>query len=277
MSTDTLDNPEWSGRPFYGYDSAEVQASYAARQADSVADFLIPRLTPGMSLLDCGCGPGSVTLGLAEAVTPGQVVGIDLEPNMIERAEAFASENQVKNVEFKVADIYDLPFDEGQFDVVFSASVLEHLSDPVRALGSMRRVLKPGGITAIIRTDWAAPFIVPENESMSRFLELFEGGFNRYGGSLNRGRHLGNEMKEAGYEIVEFAARLSNYTDCESVTPVVDGYIAWMDNLPLFNESIELGLTTLTELESIKIGMRKWSRHPDVFFANARTQAIGRK
>jgi SAM-dependent methyltransferase len=230
-----------------------------------------------MRLLDCGCGPGSITVGFAEVVSPGGVVGIDIEPKMIERAEAFASENQVANVEFRVADITDLPFDEGQFDVVFSSSVLEHLVEPVKALSEMRRVLRPGGLMAVVQTDWADPFIVPENESMSRFLELFEDGFNRYGGSLNRGRHLMTDMKEAGYEIVEFAARFGNSTDNESVKGVVDGYIAWMENLPLFSESKELGLTTATELESIKTGMREWSQHSDVFFANARTQVIGRK
>ena len=277
MSTDTPASPEWGGKPFYGYDSAEIQTGYAARQADSVAEFLLPHLTPGMTLLDCGCGPGSITLGLAEVVSPGEVVGIDLEPKMIERAKALARENQITNVNFAVADINNLPFDEGQFDVVFSSSVLEHLVDPVNALKAIHRVLKPGGLTAIVKTDWAHPFIVPENESMSRFLELFEDGFNRYGGSLNRGRHLMTNMKEAGYEIVEFEARFGNSIDNESVRGVVEGYISWMENLPLFQESIQLGLTTAAELESIKVGMREWSQHPDFFFANARTQAIGRK
>jgi ubiquinone/menaquinone biosynthesis C-methylase UbiE len=230
-----------------------------------------------MRLLDCGCGPGSITLGLAEVVSPGEVVGVDLEPRMIERARVLAGENGVSNVNFTVADITDLPFDDGQFDAVFSSSVLEHLVDPVKALSEMRRVLKPGGLTAIVKTDWVDPFIVPENESMSRFLELFEDGFNRYGGSLNRGRHLMTNMKEAGFEIVEFEARFGNSIDNESVKGVVDGYIGWMENVPLFSESIELGLTTAAELESIKVGMREWSQHPDVFFANARTQAIGRK
>lgn len=277
MRTDEPSSPEWRGRPIFGYDAEEVQAGYAGRQADVVADFLLPHLSPGMSLLDCGCGPGSVTIGLAEAISPGRAVGIDLEPSMIEQAEALARESQVGGVEFRVADIYDLPFEDGQFDVVFSSAVLEHLPDPVGALRSIRRVLKSGGLAAIIRTDWGQPFIVPEDESMSRFLELFEGGFKRYGGSLNRGRYLMTDMKAAGYEIVEFAARFGNSIDSESVQSMVEGYISWMENLPLFKESVQLGLTTEAELESIKNGMREWCRDPDVFYANARTQAIGRK
>ncbi|MBT4513968.1 MAG: class I SAM-dependent methyltransferase, partial [Chloroflexi bacterium] len=134
MSTESPTTPDWDGRPFYGYDSNDVQATYSGRQAESVADFLLPHLTPGMSLLDVGCGPGSITLGLGAVVSPGNAVGVDLEPGMIEQAKAMASEAEINNVEFQVANIYDLPFDDGQFDVVFTSAILEHLADPVGAL-----------------------------------------------------------------------------------------------------------------------------------------------
>ena len=225
MSTESPTTPDWDGRPFYGYDSNDVQATYSGRQAESVADFLLPHLTPGMSLLDVGCGPGSITLGLGAVVSPGNAVGVDLEPGMIEQAKAMASEAEINNVEFQVANIYDLPFDDGQFDVVFTSAILEHLADPVGALRSLKRVLKPGGIAAMIQTDWGDPFIVPESKALSRFLELFEAGFNRNGGSLNRGRYLRANMQEAGFEIEEFAAQLANYTDSDRVTGVVNGRI----------------------------------------------------
>ena len=277
MSTESPTTPDWDGRPFYGYDSNDVQATYSGRQAESVADFLLPHLTPGMSLLDVGCGPGSITLGLGAVVSPGNAVGVDLEPGLIEQAKAMASEAEINNVEFQVANIYDLPFDDGQFDVVFTSAILEHLADPVGALRSLKRVLKPGGIAAMIQTDWGDPFIVPESKALSRFLELFEAGFNRNGGSLNRGRYLRANMQEAGFEIEEFAAQLANYTDSDRVTGVVNGYIAWMENLPLFRESIELGLTTEAELVTLKAEMQAWSAGPDAYFANARTYAIARK
>ncbi len=53
------------------------------RTAERFAAQLLPHLRPGMRLLDCGCGPGSITVGLASVVAPGEVVGVDLEPRRL--------------------------------------------------------------------------------------------------------------------------------------------------------------------------------------------------
>ncbi len=269
--------PEFGGRPFYGYDSANVQKGYTNRDASEVADFLTLRLSSGMSVLDCGCGPGPITLGLAEIVSPGRVVGIDIEPTMIDRARQLASESGADNIEFRVADIYDLPFEDGEFDVVFSSAVTEHLSDSVRALREIHRVIRPGGLGAVIRTDWSFPFIVPECPELSRFFELFEGGFNRIGGSLNRGRFLRSDMREAGFDVVEFEARVSNVVGPEAVSASAETYVAWIENIPLFQESIDLGITTDTELKSMVSGIREWAQHPDAYMSTARAHAVGVK
>ena len=63
-----------------------------------------PHLESGMSLLDCGCGPGTITLGLADAISLGQAVGIDIESTMVEQATRFARDRQVANVRFEVAN-----------------------------------------------------------------------------------------------------------------------------------------------------------------------------
>ena len=66
-------------------------------------------LEPGMRLLDIGCGPGTVTLGLAEAVYPGEVIGSDLE---LKQTESIASsvEPSKANLSFQIADVYQLPY-----------------------------------------------------------------------------------------------------------------------------------------------------------------------
>ena len=92
MKADVPQTPQFGGRPFYGYDAADVQRSYTNRDAVQVANFLVPHLSEGMSVLDCGCGPGPLTLGFAEIVAPGRVVGIDIEPTMIDQANQLAAD-----------------------------------------------------------------------------------------------------------------------------------------------------------------------------------------
>ena len=266
-----------TGFSYFGYDSAAVQEHYIAAEASLVADFFLPHLKSGMSLLDCGCGPGTITLGLANAVAPGEVVGIDLEPSMIERANALAKERQVPNVRFQVADIFQLPFPDSSLDAVFTAAVLEHLDKPVDALQEIRRVLKPGGLVGVVSTDWGEPLISPPDESVKQFFELFEKGFKHRGGSLNRGRHLRIMLRQAGFDVTEFVAAYGNAATPEAVETAVRGYLSWFENLSLFDQVAELGGVDHSTLERIGAGMRQWSKHPDAFLATGKCKAVARK
>ena len=75
------------------------------RTVTSHAAFFIPYLRPGMSPLDCGCGPGSITIGFAEIVAPGEVVGVDLAENQLEQARVNAKELGVSNLRFEMANV----------------------------------------------------------------------------------------------------------------------------------------------------------------------------
>ena len=125
----TTDQPEFDGRPAYGYDAPVIHNYYSLHDSVGTTGYLLPHLKSGMTLLDCGCGPGTITLGLAEVVAPAQATGIDLEPGMIEQAKAFAAERQVENVEFQQADIRDLPFPDNSFDIVLTRSPVRGATD----------------------------------------------------------------------------------------------------------------------------------------------------
>ena len=71
-------------------------------------------------------------------VAPGTVVGIDFGASQIEQARAAARDRGIANVEFRVADCYSLPFADSSFDRVFSHALMEHLSDPLRAIGEIK-------------------------------------------------------------------------------------------------------------------------------------------
>jgi SAM-dependent methyltransferase len=128
-------------RPGY---SAPVLSLMAERSAETHAEFFLPQLRPGFKALDAGCGPGTITLGLARRVAPGHVIGIDVEDSQFEKAREQA-ESEGLNVEFRKTSVYELPFEDHSFDAVFSHALLEHLVEPGAALVELRRVLKPGG------------------------------------------------------------------------------------------------------------------------------------
>ena len=277
MTSNGDSHPIYEEGPAFGYDTLEVQEHYTGRTFGQVQAYFEGRLKPGMNVLDCGCGPGTLTLGLAQAVDPGQATGIDIESGMVDKANALANERGIKNVEFRVDDITDLSFPNDSFDLVFASAVLEHLPDPVVALREIRRVLKPGAVTVIINTDWGDPLISPESDDIRRFFELFEAGFNRYGGSLNRGRHLRLMMREAGLDVTEFQAYYGSSATPETVRYTVGGYIAWMKNFRIFDEAVALGEVDRSTLYRMEENMLKWAENPDAFVATGRCTAIGVK
>src|SRR4051794_34055097 len=143
-----------------GYSDAVTRA-LQERTLATCAGFFLPYLRPGMTVLDCGCGPGSMTIEIAERVSPGQVVGIDLDPGQCAQAQALATARGVVNVRFEPADVYALPSPAATFDAVFSHALVTHLSEPVRALAESRRVLKPDGVLAVSANDYDASVASP--------------------------------------------------------------------------------------------------------------------
>lgn len=133
---------------------------------------LLPLLQPGMRVLDAGCGTGAITSGIAARVAPGgSVTGIDTGEALIAQAQHnFAG---VQGLQFEIADIHTYAPAE-KFDLITSARVLQWLPDPLQTLRSMKALLRPGGMIAIldynhekITWDPAPP------PSMRRFYDAF--------------------------------------------------------------------------------------------------------
>lgn len=269
--------PMHNDSPFYGYNVAVIQDQYVGRGAVGVVDFLLPHVESGMSVLDAGCGPGTITQGLAEIAAPGKVVGCDLEPGMVERAAELVEGKGLDNLSFQVGNILDLPFDDNTFDVVMSCAVTEHLSDPVKAMSELGRVAKKGGIVGITRTDWSASLFAPPCPAAERFIDLFERGFTTQGATMFGGKDLPRMLQEAGLTVEEMVITFSNAYMPEPGNPMVAGWAAWIENLPLFDRVIEEGLTTRDELDAMCAEMREWAAQPDTLAATGGCRAVARK
>ena len=82
-----------------------------------------------------------------------KVVAFDMAEEQVRAARDHAGETGIANIEFRVADIHEIPFADNTFDIAYANAVLEHLNEPVKALEELRRVLKPGGIVGVRDVD----------------------------------------------------------------------------------------------------------------------------
>jgi len=139
-------------------DRLEFRATDAGYIALSQAYFERLPLSPPCKVLALGCGTGVEIRALRRRVAPEVVlVGIDHSTLLVERArQETADEGLSDNVEFRTGDVHELPYSEAEFDVVTMHTLISHVEDPGRVLAEGRRVLRPGGITAIFDGDYAS-------------------------------------------------------------------------------------------------------------------------
>ena len=142
---------------------------FSARRAGQLLGFFLPHLKQGVSLLDSGYGPGSITVDLAQEIAPGPVVGVDLDEGSLDVARELANKQGVSNVSFQIGSVDDLPFPDASFDTVVSNQVVNHFNDPMKTLEEMGRVLKPWGVVGLNTIDFGSRIIYPDYPAIGKF------------------------------------------------------------------------------------------------------------
>ena len=241
-----------------GYSDAALDF-VSRRTLESHGAFFIPYLQPGMRVLDCGCGPGSITFGIAARVGQGSVVGVDMDESQVRLATANAAARGAINVTFRTGSAYALPFADGSFDAVFSHALLEHLSQPVKALREFQRVLRPRGVTGVCAPDWGGLLCSPPTEEIYAALRAHNEIQNRNGGDTLVGRKLLGFMLEAANIEIQTQARYQNYDDLSDIA----GAIA---------VQLEHG-----GQHAHADAIRAWAMRPVGMFAQAWVSCVGRK
>ena len=138
------DSPETTGKVIRKARSYDLFSRKVSFGRDKLLKVAAPM--SGETVLDVGCGTGTLTMAIHGRIAPGEVHGIDASPEMIAVAVGKAAKVGL-DIDFQVAVVEALPFPDDRFDLVTSSLMLHHLPDDLKrtALGEIRRVLKPGG------------------------------------------------------------------------------------------------------------------------------------
>jgi len=157
-------------------------------------------ITKGMRILDIGSGAGDVALLAAEMVGPqGGVLGVDVDPVILETARARASAAGHRNVMFRSGDVRDLNI-APDFDAVVGRLVLQYITDPVSVLAAANRHLRDGGIAAFQEAEWTIPVqAVPPCALLDKVSGWIREAFRRSGSDTQMGAKLRQVFLGAGF------------------------------------------------------------------------------
>lgn len=254
-----------------------VLRSHTWRTVENSAGYLIPSLVTGATLLDVGCGPGTITIDMAARVAPGTVIGIDAGLDVIEKASAAGVASGLDNVSFAVGNGYSLDFPDNSFDIVHAHQVLQHLTDPVAALKEMRRVVKPDGVVAVRDADYHGMFWAPQLPVLDRWMEIYQCVARANDAEPDAGRFLLGWAQEAGFE---------------SITPSADTWCfatpedrewwgsLWADRVQasaLGEQALSYDIATKEELACVSAAWRDWKADPAAWFAVVNAELICRQ
>ena len=258
-----------------GYDDDFLQM-LRWRSAETHARHLLPLLKPGLTMLDFGCGPGTLSVGLARAVEPGEFHGIDIEESQIDLAQAAAEAGGHSNASFQVADATDLPFEDNTFEVAHCHTVLNHIPDTQAVLGEVKRVLKPGGIISCRELVAASCFSEPAY-SLAGAWATFSTMVAANGGHPQMGKELKSRLVEAGLVDIRATASIDTFSTPEGIA-VLDGVITeWFFSPKVIAAATAHGLATEEQFDQWRLDQEKWKNHPGAVGAIAFGEAIASK
>lgn len=259
-----------------GY-SEEFRQLLNRRSLETHAKHLIPYLKPGLRVLDFGCGPGTISVGLAGVVDPGEVHGIDMEESQIELARAAAAAGGHNNAKFHVGDVTALPFEDNSFDVAHCHAVLMHVPDTRATLAEVKRVLKPGGIIASRETVIASSFAEPSSDELRSGWTVFGNLISANGGHPQMGRELKNRLVEADFADVRASASFDVFSTPEDVAFLHGFIMDWFFMPRVIEAATAYGLATHEQFQEWRVALEEWKGHAGAVGAIAFGEAIATK
>jgi SAM-dependent methyltransferase len=230
---------------------------------------LVAGISPGMRVVEIGCGTGLVSLWMAQVVgTGGSVTAMDVSHDQLRVAERSAVAAGVTNVSFQAASAYDTSLPEQSFDLVYSRFLMCHLTQPLKALAEMRRLLKSGGVLVCEDHDDGGILTEPPTRAYKRLVEISQAVNRAHGLDSYIGLKLPRLMRDAGFSTPE--VRTNQITLLRGT-----GKRFWEITLrEAADDILAAGASTHDELESICAEMRTIAEDDSILLMLARVTQV---
>ena len=248
--------------------SDEFMESLRRYTAEASASYRLSSLRPGMRLLDFGCGPGTISVGLAKAVEPGELHGVDMEESQIDLARRVADTGAQPNVFFHVGDVTDLDFEDNFFDVAHCHNVLMHVPDTQAVLEEVKRVLKPGGIIACREMISGSSFTYPDYGVIRKAWDMFEDLLVADDAHPQMGKEMKGHVIEAGFANLRATSSFDIYSTPKDIGFIYGLAIQWFLSPEMVEAAIKYGASTRELCDEISVAYARWKEAPAPLLAS---------
>jgi len=206
----------------HGYDPREnIRLQDQASTLDELlhSDTVYPE---GSLILEVGCGVGAQTVPLSRNSPHSHIISVDISYSSVSEAKIKIEKAGSTNVTFQQGDIFNLPFRSESFDHIFICFVLEHLSQPVKALNYLKDLLRTGGTITVIEGDHGSTYFYPDSDAARKAIQCQVELQKRASGNANIGRELYPLLNKAGFNFIHVSPRMV-YVD-SSKPNLVEGF-----------------------------------------------------
>jgi len=240
---------------------------FSKRSMEKEGQFFKKHVKAGQTLLDVGCGPGSLSIQLAEMVsTSGFVHAVDVQSEQFPSAHA-------DNIQFQQASIFQLPFADKTFDAILAHAILYHLNDQHSALLELKRVLKPGGLLGIRDAEFGGDVCYPKVDGLDQAWDIAEACFNAAGSDIYFGRKQSSSLIKSGFEILSLSASYDIFCHSSGYSP--QGFSLFWQNY--IQEHADTTSYTKEAIDRATAAVKRWGNHPDAYYGRTRCEAVAHK
>ena len=274
-----MTQPE-SSTPDYAISYSDAFAQLQPlHSAGNNAAHLLLLLRPGLRLLDFGCGSGDISVGLAKAIAPGELHGVDMQEAQIKLARSLAASTGTDNAIFHVGDVTAMPFEDDFFDVAHCHDVLMYVPDTQAALVEVKRVLKPGGLIACREMICESSFVHPDMGIMKTAWNALEDLLLFDDGHPQMGKELKTYILKAGFTNIRVSASFETHSSPSDVALIHSLARRWFSSPEMLEAASTYVPSEIVESlsERLSIAIDEWKDLPDAAVAYAYGEAIANK